>query len=259
MHILTLNCWGGHEFAPLMQFVETYAPTVDAWCLQEISLGTVAEEGEGLRYNLLDEFLKRLPAVSVFRYPSPLTEFRGSPLRHDTNVGLATLVNQNLQPRFVARTALYDAQSKHATAYPQRTGTGHLLVVETSDENGNRLLIGNVHGLWTPQGKGDVPDRLEQSHRLTSFARVQTSPVILAGDFNLELDCRSTRVLEEVPMRNLVREYGISTTRTPLYNGKSPHADNVFVTAQVVVKTLRVLSEVVSDHAALLFEAEAEA
>lgn len=254
MNILTLNCFGGHQFDALMQFVEKYKAQVDVWCLQEVSLGSEPKDDEGVRHNLLNEFLSRLPGFAVFTFPSPVNEFRGKALKYNTNVGLATLVRQGMNPKLAVRAALYDAKSEHATARPDRTGTGNMIAVKVSGKNGNELLIGNVHGLWTPLGKGDVPDRVDQSCRMASFAQEQGLSVILIGDFNMELNSLSSRILEEVPMRNLVKKYRIATTRTAHYDKSGLHADNAFVTAKVQVKDFKALPDIVSDHAALLLE-----
>ena len=76
------------------------------------------------------------------------------------------------------------------------------------------------------------------------------------GDFNLRPDTESVRMLEAAGLRNLVREYGIETTRTSLYDhrDKEPHANYAFVSAGIEVRDFRVLPDEVSDHAPLFLD-----
>lgn len=53
-------------------------------------------------------------------------------------------------------------------------------------------------------------------------------------------------------MRNLIREYGITSTRTSFYQKPEKHADYVFVSEGISVKAFTVLPDEVSDHAPLL-------
>ena len=54
--------------------------------------------------------------------------------------------------------------------------------------------------------------------------------------------------------RNLVSEFNITSTRTPLYDKAEPYADYVFVSSGVEVNVFSVLDAVVSDHAPLYLE-----
>ena len=56
-------------------------------------------------------------------------------------------------------------------------------------------------------------------------------------------------------MRNLVKEYEITSTRTSFYKkSEDKHADYIFVSNGIEVKDFRVLPEEVSDHSALYLE-----
>ena len=59
-------------------------------------------------------------------------------------------------------------------------------------------------------------------------------------------------------MRNLIKEYGIESTRSELYNDmekwKDPIADYVFASPDVKVRDFKVLGDVVSDHLPLFIE-----
>ena len=54
-------------------------------------------------------------------------------------------------------------------------------------------------------------------------------------------------------MCNLVKAYGITSTRSLLYKRPDRFADYVLVSPEVQVEHFQVLDEVVSDHLPLLF------
>lgn len=110
--------------------------------------------------------------------------------------------------------------------------------------------IANVHGLWNGMGKGDSEDRLEQSRRIRDFAKGKGGRVIVIGDFNLNPDTESLAIAEE-GMRNLIKEYGITSTRTSFYEKEGKFADYAFVSPDIEVLDFMVLPDEVSDHAAL--------
>jgi hypothetical protein len=70
--------------------------------------------------------------------------------------------------------------------------------------------------------------------------------------------CRapSLRMLESAGLRNLVAEFGVSSTRTSLYARPEKFADYVLVSDGIIVHDFRVLPDEVSDHAQLLLELE---
>ena len=58
-------------------------------------------------------------------------------------------------------------------------------------------------------------------------------------------------MIESVDLRNLIKEYGITSTRTSLYPKEGKFADYVFTSKGVDVETFKVLPDEVSDHAPL--------
>jgi endonuclease/exonuclease/phosphatase family metal-dependent hydrolase len=91
-----------------------------------------------------------------------------------------------------------------------------------------------------------------------NFMKKISGPKIICGDFNILPDTESVAILEN-GMRNLVKEFAIESTRTPLYrhynNPDEPNfADYVFVSPDVNVMKFTVLPDVVSDHSPLLLE-----
>lgn len=130
-------------------------------------------------------------------------------------------------------------------------------------------ILAHLHGLWIKDNtKGDAPERDEQSEGVRRILRIlaeqyDTDRIILGGDFNLDLDTRALRHLEEgngakdVPLRNLIRENGFTSTRMPIYRkyneeGASLYADYVLVSDTIEVVEFTVKPDSASDHMHLL-------
>lgn len=124
-------------------------------------------------------------------------------------------------------------------------------------EDYQKLTIVNFHGLWNGQGKGDSEDRLAQSENIVSFLKTLNHSFILGGDFNLNPDTRSLKMFEDCGLRNLIKEYGITSTRTSFYAKENRYADYVFVSKGVNVLDFQVLPDEVSDHAPLCVKVSA--
>lgn len=120
------------------------------------------------------------------------------------------------------------------------------------------MTIINFHGLWNGKGKTDNEDRILQSRNIVDFIGGLKGEVVLCGDFNLLPDTESIKIFEDAGLRNLIKEYGITSTRTSHYTKPGKYADYVFVSRGVRVKDFKVLPEEVSDHSALLLEMDVE-
>lgn len=138
------------------------------------------------------------------------------------------------------------------------------LVVE---HEGRRYLIAHLHGVWVAHNtKGDDPLRTTQSvlvlKHVSELSRNHNAPhIVFGGDLNLDHNTHALALLEQgfegMPLRNLIREYGVQNTRTPAYRkfsepGTSLFADYVLVSPNVKVHEFIVDTSVLaSDHAPL--------
>lgn len=246
MKIITLNTWGGRVQKEFMDFLSKNQD-VDVFCFQEIyhkSTHTHVEQG-GLDPNLtlFDDIGKVLPNHKGYFRPHYIETY-----------GLAVFVKNGLQveqedEHFVHRHKGYipdGAVGNHAR---------NVQVVVLKTDKG-KLNIFNFHGLWNGGGKTDTEDRLNQSKKLAEYIERFEGAKILCGDFNLEPHTESIKVVENLPMRNLIKEYRIISTRTSYYTKDVRFADYMFVNDQVEVRDFRVLTDEVSDHAPLLLDFE---
>ncbi len=118
---------------------------------------------------------------------------------------------------------------------------------------GPRTVV-HVHGLWNGKGKTDSADRLLQSDNIARFLSSVKTPSVFCGDLNLLPGTESLKKLETLGMRNLIKEFGITSTRSSFYTKPVRFADYMFVSDGIEVKDFRVLPDEVSDHLALYLE-----
>ena len=248
MKILSLNCWGARINPEILDFLVSLRDEVDVFCFQEVMRDTGDDE-----FNPLFDSREIRAMVETFSDLLPDFEHRFATF-YGNDYGLAT---------FVRRSLGIDRSSEHfvhgndtrVRLEPGNEGAHSRKVLVTVLGNGLRVV--NFHGLWIGgYGKTDHPDRLEQSRRILATLGPLSGPTVLIGDFNLNPDTQSLKMLEDAGFANLIREYGITSTRTHLYGKEGKYADYAMVTPDVRVRDFRVLPDVVSDHAPLLLDLE---
>jgi endonuclease/exonuclease/phosphatase family metal-dependent hydrolase len=123
----------------------------------------------------------------------------------------------------------------------------------------------NIHGKANPGHKKDTPARLRQSEKIINFFANKSGPKIIGGDFNLNPDTKSVKMFEEARYRNLIKEFGIKSTRNTLawekYKNvpgyfKQYFADFCFVSPEVKVNSFEVPDVEVSDHLPMILDSE---
>jgi endonuclease/exonuclease/phosphatase family metal-dependent hydrolase len=253
MTIISLNIWGGRAGRDkLLPFFEKYRDIADIFCLQEVWSGRY-EDYEGtpaggrpidhtmVMTQALQEISALLPDHAQFFHPSLLSDY-----------GQAMFVRSSLP---VSESG--DVFVHHERGFVPTDDLGNharnMQYVNT-EHAGNELTVMNIHGLWNGKGKTDCPERLAQSDRMLEFIGTLSHPYVLVGDFNLLPDTESLRKFEQAGMRNLISEYGITSTRTSLYDRYetgTKYADYAFVSEDMKVVGFEVLPDIVSDHAAL--------
>ena len=170
-----------------------------------------------------------------------------------SRMGQAIFVRKNISITETGGFFTYPADSPIA---PVLNHSGNFQYLKIKLE-GDEFLIGNLHGLWQASGKRDTSERVDQSKNLKNFFDNYSCKKILCGDFNLRPETQSISTLEE-NFKNLVKEYGIATTRTHFYKDADKYndhiADYIFVSSDIKVEDFRVLNNVVSDHLPLVIE-----
>ncbi len=252
MKVISLNTWGGRAGKEKqLEFFCSHADT-DVFCLQEIwsapyehlegqAAGGLSIDHTNIMVYGKQEISAALPSHTAFFYP-----------HHLENYGLMTLVKNNLEIEESGELFFHKEKG-----FIPEGDVGHharnLVFVTVKTSVGPRTVI-NLHGLWNGKGKGDSEDRLEQSKKILSFVRQLRNPFVICGDFNLDPNTESLKMFEKEGLRNLIKEYGITSTRTSYYKKEMCFADYVFVPPGVDVLDFKVLSDEVSDHAPLFLE-----
>jgi endonuclease/exonuclease/phosphatase family metal-dependent hydrolase len=252
MKLICLNIWGGRAGRDkLLAFLASHRDA-DFVCLQEVwsapyrDLEGVPAGGWELAQDEIMVYGKQeiealLDGHEVFFHPNHLDDY-----------GLMTLVSKRL--RVIESGDVFVHRERGFI--PEGDIGHHSRNVQfvTVERPGGPLSVMNFHGLWNGRGKGDSENRIAQSRRILDFLAGRREPFVLCGDFNLMPDTESLRMLEQAGLRNLVAEYGVTSTRTSLYDRPQRFADYVFLGEGVDALDFRVLPDEVSDHAPLLLE-----
>ena len=238
MKIITLNAWAGRAGEDkILQFFEKYKDT-DIICLQEIyhKAVKVVSFDKGDMLNIFSNIQK------------VLTEHKGYFRPSQSNFGLALFIKKDIQVSDEGSISIYEVENYAGGSHsPRNLQYIHFL------KDDKEYTIANVHALWNGMGKTDTEERLQQSIVIKNYMDSAKGLKVLCGDFNLLPDTKSISILEE-GMRNLIKEYKITSTRTDYYKKPEKYADYVFVSPEVKVKDFQVLPNDVSDHAPLLLE-----
>jgi endonuclease/exonuclease/phosphatase family metal-dependent hydrolase len=246
MKLITLNVWGGRVSEPLDTFLKVRSKDTDIFCFQEMYHKDPNPEKD-VRADLFVEMSAILTGFKAF--------FR--PFLHDY-FGVASFIKGSIVIEEEGDTFVYKERGHDPKSDGAANEARNIQYVRIRIQ-GKQVTIINFHGLWNGKGKTDTEDRLNQSRRIVKFAETMKGPKILCGDFNLLPDTESLKILENHGMRNLIKEYGITNTRTPLYpraHLSSSYADYILITPDIKVNDFKALQDVVSDHAPLFLDFE---
>ncbi len=250
MNIITLNTWGGRAGKErLLNFFRLYGPTTDLFCLQEIwsaphdhfeghLAGGWKIDSSQIMTHCLQEIADILPKHRPYFCP-----------QLGNNFGLLTFIRKEVSVQQEVEHYVYQEKgfvSQHDIGDHARPI--QCITLKTDDVP---FTIINFHGLWNGRGKTDTEKRLEQSQKILDFIHTLPGEQVLCGDFNLLPDTQSIQAFERAGLKNLIKEYGITSTRTSYYTKPERYADYVFVSPTIKVTNFKVLPEEVSDHAAL--------
>lgn len=123
------------------------------------------------------------------------------------------------------------------------------------EKNKSKTLVVNIHGYWNPDTKSDTPQSWDQMNKIIKFLNSNKYEKIFCGDFNLNPNTKSMKLLER-DMVNLIKKNNIKSTRSNHHKRKDKLADYILVSKKVNVINFKVLQEYVSDHLPLFLEFE---
>jgi endonuclease/exonuclease/phosphatase family metal-dependent hydrolase len=120
------------------------------------------------------------------------------------------------------------------------------------DNNGKPLHILNHHGHHVKQHKNGNDETLRQCGIIAEYIKNLKGGIVLTGDFNLAPESESLEKLNDI-LINHSKLSGVTTTRT-LLTDKTEVCDYIFTSRELPTNNFRIISEIVSDHAALVIE-----
>lgn len=238
-------------FGPLKEFIIQHSADTDIFCFQEVFKNTSQiREKDGVRMNLLQDLQEILPNHRPhFATQSSGYDYTGYvdfPLEYGVVTFVKDVIDATSSGHFFEPNSTHFLTGRVAEGKAQHVS----FVLQ-----GKRITVCNLRGLWDGGGKADSLERMEQSKKIKAFFDGLEGEKILAGDFNLLPDTVSMQLLE-VGMKNLIKEYGVASTRSHYYVKESKFADYILVSPGIVVHRFGVLQDVVSDHLPLLLEFE---
>ncbi|MDP2598440.1 MAG: hypothetical protein Q8P49_01265 [Candidatus Liptonbacteria bacterium] len=242
MRIISLNVWLGKLKDPLIAFLEREAPTTNVFCFQEMpsSLNRL------LKDDLFSAVAKILPDFRGFFEVAQQDEEGG------VEVGLAIFVKR--AEKIDKEGDFFVYRTRNSMVGGDGRTAGRNVQFIQFPKHGKEYAIFNFHGLWSGKEREDNEARIEQSQKLKNFLNTVAGTKIVCGDFNLTKNTKSLAILDE-GMRNLVKEYGIASTRPDRYFPyPDKFCDYILVDKDVEVVGFKVLQDEVSDHLPLFLE-----
>jgi len=259
MRLLSLNVWEGRVKEKLIPFIANSARSTDLFCFQEI-LDVDNPDGAEWRKSIKfgDSFAKGTVADgkifgAVKGALGGFGPFLTAPYAKG-GIRLATFVSKSAR---VVRNEVHPLRvEQRQRAMGEDIWSKPVLQCTRVADGGRRYNILNFHGLWVyRKWHSDTPLRIEQSRAIIEFIGGLKGRTVLCGDFNLTPGTESLRMLEDSGLRDLVREFGIRSTRTKkFWRSRDQFADYVLVSKDVDVRDFGTLDEAVSDHLPLYLD-----
>ena len=256
MKLISLNTWGGKTFEPLINFIKQGSTNTDIFCFQEVfNTTSTTKKSYGYRTNLYSEIIKTLSNHNGYFVSSINNYLVGSFQNHFTKYnlssGLAIFVRNTYKINSSGNFFIFGKKNSYQLGdFNTMPKNAQYVIFENQ---GKKFVVCNVHGIWVKEGKRDTTSRIEQSKKIRDFLDLQKGMKILCGDFNLEANTKSIRILE-TNMINLIRKNNIQTTRSELYIGENKHADYIFVSKDINVADFQLPNITISDHLPMILE-----
>ena len=226
MKIEFLNAWQGKLIEPIARHLEQQQSGIDVFCFQEASdqLQRVCEE-------VFPDYTKVTAKKRV---------------SGDLYFQQATYIHPAIE--------LQDTST--ILGKGEVGGFGLAVTLKSNTETPVHIL--NLHGVSEPGDKLDSLERVQQSQVIIDFFRQKRGPRVIGGDFNMLPDARSMLMFGEEGYQDLIKDFGVRTTRNRLARERYPErkqdfADYVFV-RDIDVVDFSVPQIEISDHLPMIVD-----
>lgn len=228
MKIIFLNAWGDEMRDELVLYIEAQAADTDIFCFQEAT-----------------DKVKRSCAGALAGYRE-LSDYKY--ISDDDNFPQAMYIKNDIEV------------VSSGTLFANDPGIGLALYAEIKVGE-SCMYVCNVHGRARPNEKLDNAERFRFSSKLIQFFDEIHAPIVIGGDFNLEAETDSIGMFEKNGYRDLIKEFGIKTTRNHFAWDKYPghelyYSDYVFLNETIQLQYFAVRDNDVSDHLPLILQVE---
>lgn len=263
MQIMCLNGWGGKLHGEILPYLAHTAPEV--LCLQEV-VHSPETENDWLTYrdgghvlpqraNFFRDVSRVLPEhVAVF-CPAAQGALWDGDRSIPSQWGLATFVHRSFPIVGQAQGFVHKCYSPVGYGEHPRSRSAHGVRVYDYDRE-RFVSITHMHGLRDLKGKMDTPERVAQAQRLLGLSNQLSEAgdiVVICGDFNVEPDSETLKILSEAGLSELVIGRGFESTRNSHYKKSGKFADYMMVNDTSAVRTFDVIYDPeVSDHCPLV-------
>ena len=262
---MCLNGWGGKLHDVLLPYVAKSAP--DILCLQEV-VHSPATDKDWLTYrdgdhvlpqraNFFRDVCRALPDhVAVF-CPAAQGVLWDDQVSIPSQFGLATFVHKSIP--IIEQVQGFVHKDYSPVGYGDHPRSRNAHGVRVFDYDNNRpVCVTHMHGLRDLNGKMDTPERGMQAQRLLDLSRRISRAgdlSVVCGDFNVEPDSETLKILERAGLIELVKLWGFNSTRNSHYHKPGKFADYMLVSDKDEVRDFNVVSDPeVSDHCPLVID-----
>lgn len=248
MKLISLNTWsgrGGNQ--ELLDFFARHKNETDIFCLQEVWEGghDYREQwGPNVDVLLFTHLKEVLDGYTAFFRPHFFGFF-----------GLGIFIKKNIKIVEEGDTFVFKDRENMFDDTDAVNHARNLEYVTINTPKGDRTII-NFHGLWNGINKEDNQERLTQADNISRFLKGVKTPHILCGDFNLLPGSNTFVQLQELGIRNLIKEFGVTSTRSSHYKKPVRFADYTLVSEGIKVNDFKILPDEVSDHLAMYLDFE---
>lgn len=248
-------------FQPLMEFIAANSRSTDIFCFQEVFRGDTGKDADShpkfaeFRPKILDELASELNGFEAFFSPVTSINVGGIGVAE----GLAIFTRKGIK---IDSKGDIPIHKKEILDPESILDSFKAMQYIRFGKDGRNFTVCNFHGVAYPGDKLDNEDRLNQSRKIAEFLEGEKSEKILGGDFNLLPHTESISIIESAGMRNLIKEFKITSTRSETNYKRYRHlgremqhfADYAFVSQPVKVESFEVPAVDISDHLPLVLQ-----